>query len=184
MDVGYIRVSSIDQNTARQLEGLDLDKTFTDKASGKSSKRPQLKACLGFVRNGDVLHVHSIDRMARNLLDLQQIVNTLTAKGVTILFHKEHMTFSGGNSDPMAKLMFQVLGAFAEFERSLIRERQAEGIAAAKIAGKHLGRPVKLTPDLIKQIKARKTENKTALARELGISRASVYAAIASQRAL
>ena len=125
--VGYVRVSSFDQNPERQLEDVDLDRTFSDKASGKDAKRPQLEALMTFVRAGDTVVVHSMDRLARNLDDLRQIVQTLTRRGIRIEFVKEHLAFTGEDS-PMANLMLSVMGAFAEFERALIRERQREGI--------------------------------------------------------
>src|SRR5438270_6093635 len=96
--IGYIRVSTLDQNTERQLEGVELDKTFTDKASGKDTKRPQLEILMSFVRSGDTVVVHSMDRLARNLDDLRRIVQTLTGKGVKIEFLKEHLTFTGEDS--------------------------------------------------------------------------------------
>ena len=130
--VGYIRVSSVDQNTDRQLDGITLDKTYTDRASGKDAKRPQLTACMEFVREGDTLVVHSMDRLARNLLDLQRIVQDLTSRGVSVEFVKEAQTFKHHEHDGMQTLMMQILGAVAEFERAMIRERQREGIAIAK----------------------------------------------------
>src|SRR3954453_2799469 len=129
--VGYIRVSSLDQHVERQLEGVALDKTFIDKASGKDAKRPQLESLLDFVRGSDTVIVHSMDRLARNLDDLRRVVQTLTGKGVRIEFVKKHLSFTGEDS-PMASLMLSVMGAFAEFERALINERQREGIALAK----------------------------------------------------
>lgn len=128
--VGYVRVSSYDQNVDRQLDGAALDRIFTDKASGKDTKRPQLDAMLAFIREGDTLVVHSMDRLARNLDDLRHLVQSLTARSVKIEFVKEHLMFTGEDS-PMATLMLSVIGAVAEFERSLIRERQREGIALA-----------------------------------------------------
>lgn len=174
--VGYIRVSSIDQNTDRQLDGLTLDKIFTDKASGKDTHRPALEALKDHVRDGDVVVVHSMDRLARNLDDLRKIVRELTDKGVRVQFHKEGQTFSSDES-PMSQLMLNLMGSFAEFERSLIKERQAEGIAAAKRRGVYKGRKSSVTPEIIAQIKARVTsgEAKAAIARELGISRETVY---------
>lgn len=93
--IGYIRVSTVEQNTARQLDGVHLNKIFTDRVSGKSIDRPQLQACLEYAREGDILHVHSMDRLARNLDDLRSLVRQLTAKGVTVQFHKENLTFTG-----------------------------------------------------------------------------------------
>ena len=179
--IGYIRVSSADQNAARQLEGVTLDKVFTEKVSGKStSNRPALAACLDYLRDGDTLHVHSIDRLARNLADLQSIVAELTSRGVAVRFEKQGLCFSGEHSDPMQTLMLQMLGAFAEFERELIHERQREGIAAAKASGKHLGRPAALTVAQCAEIQQRKAdgETATALADEYGVSRQTLYQAL------
>lgn len=174
--VGYLRVSSLDQNTGRQLEGLDLDKTFTDKASGKDIKRPQLQAALEYLRDGDVLVIHSMDRLARNLDDLRRIVSDLTGRGVQVQFMKEGMIFSGEDT-AMSKLLLSVMGAFAEFERSLLRERQKEGIAIAKKAGIYKGRKPSLTTEQAVQLRARVAagEKKAVLAREFGISRETLY---------
>lgn len=138
-NVGYVRVSSVDQNTARQLDGLTLDETFTDKVSGATTERPALQEMLRFVRKGDTVHVHSIDRLARSLSDLLGLVEDFTAKGVAVQFHKENLTFTGAD-DKYQNLMLQMMGAVAEFERSMIKERQREGIAKAKIAGVYKGR--------------------------------------------
>ena len=119
-EIGYIRVSSITQNTDRQLDGIELDKIFEDKVSGKDTNRPQLNACLDYLREGDTLHVHSWDRLARNLLDLEGIVNNLTSKGVSVKSVKEGLTFEGGKEMNLRdKLLFQILGAFSEFGRVL-----------------------------------------------------------------
>lgn len=175
-NVGYIRVSSVDQNTARQLDGIELDTTFEDQCSGKDTNRPQLKACLRHLRKGDRLHIHSIDRLARSLKDLQTLVEGLTEQGVSIQFHKECLTFSG-DSNPMHKLMFQMMGAFAEFERSMIGERQREGIAVARKKGKQIGAKPKLSSDQTDELKRRLAngEQKKALALEYGISRQTLY---------
>jgi DNA invertase Pin-like site-specific DNA recombinase len=180
--VGYIRVSSIDQNTERQLDGMTLDKTFTDKASGKDTKRPQLERALEFLREGDTLVVHSMDRLARNLDDLRRVVLGLTKKGVKAQFVKESLTFTGEDS-PMANLLLSVMGAFAQFERELIKERQREGIAIAKAKGDvYKGRKPSLSAERAADLRKRagKGENKAALAREFGISRAAVYVYLAS----
>ncbi|NRH26580.1 recombinase family protein [Pseudomonas sp. MS19] len=172
--VAYVRVSSADQCIDRQLVGLTFDKTFTDKVSGGTTNRPQLQAMLEYTREGDTITVHSIDRLARSLADLLALVEQLTAKGVTIHFHKENLTFTGQDNG-MQKLMLQMMGSFAEFERSMIKERQAEGIAAAKLKGKHLGRPVKVIDKATYE--ALKTENLPAveIAKRLGVSKASLY---------
>lgn len=176
-DVGYIRVSSLDQNTDRQLVGVSLGKVFEDKASAADTKRPQLINCMEYVREGDTLHVHSIDRLARNLQDLLRLLDLFGGKGVTVQFHKEHLTFSPGKDDPFQSLQLQIIGAVAQFERALIKERQREGIAKAKSKGKHLGRERKLTPEDEQTIRQRATagEEKKALALEFGISRQTLY---------
>jgi DNA invertase Pin-like site-specific DNA recombinase len=102
--IGYSRVSTLDQHTERKLDGIEVDKTFTDKASGKDTKRPQLDLLMSFVRSGDTVIVHSMDRLARNLDDLRRIVQTLTGRDVRIKFVKEHLAFTGEDS-PMANLM-------------------------------------------------------------------------------
>jgi DNA invertase Pin-like site-specific DNA recombinase len=182
--VGYIRVSSIDQNTERQLDGLKLDKVFTDKASGKDTKRPQLKAALEYLRDGDKLVVHSMDRLARNLVDLKTIVSELTARDVVVEFIKERLTFTS-EDNPMSNLLLGVMGSFAEFERSLIRERQREGIALAKKAGVYKGRKKALTPERVNELRKRVKagETKAAVAREFGISRETLYKYLGAARA-
>jgi DNA invertase Pin-like site-specific DNA recombinase len=176
--IGYIRVSSVDQNEARQVEAmadLHIDKTFMDKASGKNTERPQLQAALDYLRDGDVLVVHSMDRLARNMRDLQNLVAELNARNIAVEFVKEHLAFTGDDS-PMSKLMLSILGGVAEFERALIRERQSEGIAAAKGKGAYRGRKRALTAEQAVSLTERaKTENKAALAREFGISRETLY---------
>jgi DNA invertase Pin-like site-specific DNA recombinase len=174
--IGYIRVSTLDQHVERQLEGIEVDKTFIDHASGKDTKRPQLELLMSFVRTGDTVIVHSMDRLARNLDDLRRIVRTLTDRGVRIEFVKEHLAFTGDDS-PMASLMLSVMGAFAEFERALIHERQREGIALAKQRGAYKGRKKSLSPAEVAQLRERLTTgiSKAQVARELGISRQTLY---------
>jgi DNA invertase Pin-like site-specific DNA recombinase len=181
--IGYIRVSSVDQHLDRQEESLaqvSPDRVFSDKASGKDAKRPGLQECLGYLRSGDTWVVHSIDRAARSLQDLQAIVQDLTARGVTVRFIKEGLTFSpDGAGAAMDKLLFQVLGAFAEFERSLIKERQAEGIKAAKAKGTRFGRTPSLSSEQLQEVKDRAAagETHTAIAKSLGVSRQTVWRA-------
>jgi DNA invertase Pin-like site-specific DNA recombinase len=174
--VGYTRVSSQDQSPVRQLDGVPVDRTFTDSASGRSTTRPQLEAMLAFVRDGDTVVVHSMDRLARNLDDLRALVRTLTGRGVRVQFVKEQLTFTGEDT-AMATLLLSVMGAFAEFERSLIRERQREGIALARKRGAYRGRPRALNAEQATQLRQRVAEGtpKAMLAREYGISRETVY---------
>ncbi len=177
--VGYVRVSSVDQNEARQLEalaGLHIDKVFTDKASGKDTKRPQLQAALDYMRDGDVMVVHSMDRLARNMRDLQNLVAELNAKNIAVEFVKENLSFSG-QDDAMSKLMLSILGGVAEFERSIIRERQAQGISIAKTKGAYRGRKRALTADQVAAIRQRAAagEHKAVLAREFNVSRETLH---------
>ena len=174
--IGYVRVSAVDQNTARQLDGVELDKVFTDKASGKDTNRPQLKAALDYLRDGDVLVVHSMDRLARNISDLLNTVQTLNDRGVVVEFVKEGLTFTGDDS-AISKLMLTIMGGVAEFERAMIRERQLEGIAKAKQAGKYRGRQSTMAGAQIKEIRVRAAagENKSSLAREFMLSRQTIY---------
>ncbi len=176
--IGYIRVSSLDQNTERQLDGVQLDQVFTDKASGKDTDRPQLQAAIKHARAGDTFVIHSMDRLARNSEDMQRIVRELKVKGVTVHFVKEKLTFTAGTDNAMDELMFTMLAAFAQFERSLIRERQREGIAVAKAKGDvYLGRKPALNAEQVAdlQAKAATGAKKTALAKEFGISRETLY---------
>jgi DNA invertase Pin-like site-specific DNA recombinase len=174
--IGYIRVSTLDQNTERQLDGVDLDKTYEEKISGATTKRPQLQACLDYLRDGDTLHVHSIDRLARSLRDLENIVIDLNGRGVAVNFHKENLLFTG-EDNPTQTLLFQMIGAVAQFERAIIRERQAEGIAKAKAKGKYKGRKPKLSEGEINSLKQECANggDKSKLAIKYGISRQTLY---------
>jgi DNA invertase Pin-like site-specific DNA recombinase len=174
--IGYVRVSSFDQNPERQLDQVQVDKLFTDKASGKDTQRPQLDALLSFAREGDTVVVHSMDRLARNLDDLRRLVQTLTKRGIRIEFVKECLSFTGEDS-PMANLLLSVMGAFAEFERALIGERQREGIALAKQRGAYRGRKKSLVENQVIELRRRAGagEPKATLAREFGISPETLY---------
>jgi DNA invertase Pin-like site-specific DNA recombinase len=174
--LGYVRVSSIAQNTDRQLEGVELDEKFEDKVSGKDLNRPQLEALLKHARKGDTVYCHSMDRLARNLDDLRKIVRELTGRGVVVQFVKEGLMFTG-EDNPMSELMLNLMGAFAQFERSLIKERQREGIALAKLKGAFKGRKRSITDEQIATIKARVAagDKKKHIAADLGISRETLY---------
>ena len=176
--VGYVRVSTIDQVTDRQLDGVALDRIFQDKVSGKNTDRPALQEMLKFVRKGDTVIVHSLDRLARNLDDLRALVYGMTEKGVTVKFVKESLTFDPGDSNPMNKMLLSVMGAFAEFERSIIRERQREGIAIARQKNTYKGRVKVLDADKVAALKERLAAgvSKTKVAREFGITRPTLYA--------
>ena len=184
--VSYLRVSSKDQSIARQraaLAHLGIRKEFIDEISARSrADRPGLAACLEYLRDGDELHVASIDRLARSLIDLKQLITEITDEGVTVVFHKEGLRFAADTDDPTANLMLGVLGSFAEFERSIIRERQAEGIALAKKAGKYTGRPKALSDEQVAEARRRVQagESKVSLAQDLGIGRSTLYRALSS----
>ena len=171
-----MRVSTLDQNTVRQLDGVEVDRVFEDKASGKDQNRPELEEMIKFVRDGDTVLVHSMDRLARNLDDLRLIVRRLTAKNVRVEFVKEQLCFTG-DDDAMANLLLNVMGAFAEFERSLNRERQREGIALAKKRGAYRGRTPSLDTIRAAELREKAAAGvpKAVFAREFGISRETVY---------
>ena len=176
--VGYLRVSSVDQNTARQLDGIPLDRSFTDHASGKDTKRPELAALLSFIREGDTLIVHSMDRLARNVDDLRAIVRDLTRRGVKVQFMREALTFTGDDS-PMSNLLLSVLGAVAQFDRDLIRERQREGVELAKRRGAYKGRARKFSTAQAREVGRRVLagESPARLAREFSVSSDTIYRA-------
>lgn len=185
--IGYIRVSTREQSTGRQSDGMEslkLDKTFTEKASGKSKERPELRACIDYAREGDTVYIYSIDRLARSLSDLQAIIAELVDKGVTVQFIKENQTYSRDNSNPFNKVLLQVLGAFAEFERNIMLERQAEGIAHAKANGTKSGKPFGNQPlDMNRRNEAiefsKQGMNITQIAKSMNLSRASIYKLLA-----
>lgn len=174
MRIGYRRVSSSDQNLERQ-DLLDCEKVFEEKASaGRGAERPALAALIDFAREGDEVVVWSIDRLARDLGDLQSIIETLNAKGVGVSFQTERLTFSASQDDPFARLQLHLLGAFSQFERALIRKRQAEGIAKAKARGAYKGRVPSIDPAKVRSLQAEGL-GASAIASRLGIARASVY---------
>lgn len=177
--LGYIRVSTVVQNTARQLDGIELDKVFEDKVSGKSTNRPALAALLDYARDGDIIFVHSLDRLARNLDDLRKIVNQVTAEGIEIRFVKENLTFKQ-DTNALSQLLLSVMGAFAEFERNLILERQREGIEIARRAGKYEGRKPKLNKNMADKITGLVQAGVPImhLAKEFNLSRTTIYKVI------
>ncbi len=174
--IGYIRVSSLDQNKERQLSGIKLDKSFVDKASGANISRPALKEMLNYVRDGDEVIVHSMDRLARNLIDLRKIVEDLVTQKVKITFVKENLTFTGDDT-PMSKLLLSVLGAVAEFGRELIKENQREGIELAKKRGVFKGRKPALSEEQIVEIENRVLlgDKKSEIARDFNVCRETIY---------
>ena len=178
MIFNYVRVSTLDQNTERQLLNIYCDREFKDTVSGKDIERPQLQLLLSIIRKGDIINVHSMDRLARNVKDLINIVEEIINKECKIIFYKENLTFESGRNDPYQKLMMTVLGAVAELERSLILERQREGITLAKQKGKYKGGKNKLSKEQTEELKSMYNHKKlsiTSIAKCFGISRPSVY---------
>ena len=178
MKVGYRRVSTLEQSLDRQDLG-ECDRVFEEKESACSAKRPALQEMLSFVRSGDTVVVHSIDRLARNLMDLQSIIQELNDKGVTIQFLSESLSFSADGGCAFQTLQLQMLGAFAQFERTMIRKRQAEGIAKAKAKGVYSQRKRSVNPEKKKQL-FEDGMTKAAIAKHLNISRMSVYRSLAA----
>lgn len=178
MKVGYIRVSTVEQHEARQMEamkGFGIDKYFIEKKSGKNTTdRPQLQAMLNFVREGDTVYIHSLDRLARSTQDLLNIVEQLQAKGVELHSDKEAID----SNTPTGKLMLTMIAAINQFERENLLERQREGIAIAKEQGKYKGRK-QVKPEAWEEAyakyRAREIKSISELAKVLGISRPTVY---------
>lgn len=180
MKVGYRRVSTVEQNLDRQDLGA-VERVFEDKASGKNADRTQLQEMIAYVREGDEVVVYSIDRLARDLRDLQSIITQLNDKGVSIEFISERLVFSGNADDAFAKLQLQMMGAFAEFERNIILKRQAEGIAKAKAKGvyENRKRKKKVSDKRIAELKSNGLNN-TEIAQHLGVSRMTIHRALVS----
>jgi DNA invertase Pin-like site-specific DNA recombinase len=183
--VAYVRCSTAEQNSDRQHAAIGIfqpDRVFEDKASGKDTNRPALQEALTYLRTGDTLLVHSLDRLGRSLQDLLGLVKSLTGKGVKVHFINESLVFDPDKNNPMGQLMLGVMGAFAEFERNLIRERQAQGIAVAKAKGNvYKGRKPTLDKEQVEQLRADVSAGqvKATVAKKFGISRQTLYAYLA-----
>lgn len=175
----YCRVSSIYQNTDRQtLNESDFDRTYIDKCSGKDTNRPQLQAMLDNLRPGDEITCHSLDRLARNTLDLLGLVKKIIDNDCTIVFIKENLRFEPGKNNPISNLMLQILSSIAEFERSLIKARQMEGIALAKEKNKFKGGQEKLSDIDSEELKLLLLKSRISVKdamKKYDICRASVY---------
>jgi DNA invertase Pin-like site-specific DNA recombinase len=183
MRIGYVRVSTVDQSTSRQLDGVQLDKVFEEKVSGATRDREQLELMLQTLRAGDEVFVHELSRLGRSLIDLKQLVQEMTEKGVTVHFVTERMTFTPDGASPTSELMFNLLASFADFERKMLKQRQAEGIAKAKQAGKYIqpeGRKAKLTPEQVRTANDLLSMGKTksAVAELLKVSRPTLDKAL------
>lgn len=175
--LGYVRVSTSDQNPGRQLETLELDRTFTDYASGSNTNRPALQDMLQYAREGDTIFAHSIDRLARSLVDLQALISNWTAKGISVHFLTESLTFTGDDT-PLSQFLLAVMGSFAEFERKISKERQREGIARAKREGKYKGgRKRALDREKLGLMADRLAAgvSRAQVAREFGVSASTIY---------
>ena len=181
--VAYRRVSTLDQSTARQLDGMTFDREFTDKASGKDTSRPALQEALAYLREGDRLVVHSMDRLCRNLGDLRNIVKSLTSRGVAVEFVKENMVFTN-ESTPMAQFMLNIMGSFAELERAMILSRQREGVAIAKAKGVYKGRApaIRAGNGKLAELTKLLAQNTPVaeMARQLNVSRQTIYSQLAT----
>lgn len=182
MNIGYVRVSTVEQNEARQLEGLkkyNIEEWFTEKVSGKDMERPQLKAMISFARKGDTIYVHDFSRLARSTKDLLDIVEQLNIKGINLVSNKENLD----SSTPTGKLMLTMIGAINEFERTNLLERQKEGIALAVKEGKYKGRKEVNVPDFDKHYARymKREVSKVQLAKELGITRPTLDKLIKEQ---
>ena len=177
MIFNYLRVSTVLQNTERQLLNIPCDREYIDKASGKDLHRTQFKLMMENLREGDIINVHSLDRVGRNTADILQIVQEIKTKKCSIKFHKENLTFDGTKSDVYSDLMLTILAGFATFERNIILEREREGIAIAKEKGKYKGRKVKLTPEQLDAMKSDFNAGiaKTEIAQKYGVTRSYVY---------
>lgn len=183
--VAYVRVSSVDQNPGRQLEAVgEVDRVFEEKVSGGSrADRVALLDCIRYVREGDVVKVALMDRLARSLGDPRDIVDEVTGKGASVVFVKEQQTYSRDTDDAIGRLMLNLLEAFADFERTLIRERQGEGIRLAQAAGKYKGRERKPTTEQLAYAGRRIKSGvpKAHVARNLQIDRTTLYRALARE---
>ena len=178
MNVGYVRVSTMEQNEERQIEGLkkyQLDKIFEEKISGKNTNRPKLQEMLDFVREGDTIFVHDFSRLARSTKDLLDIIEFLNKKGVHLVSNKENID----SSTPSGKLMLTVIGAIYEFERTNLLERQREGIEIAKKNGKYKGRKKIIVNqdewDRLFDLYMKRKISKTQMCKEIGCSRPTFY---------
>ena len=176
--IGYVRTSSAGQNPERQLAAIgQVDRLFQEAVSAKTRQRPQLEEMLRYARAGDHLRVASMDRLARSVVDLNAIVQELTGKGVLVEFIHEGLTFNKGNEQPFAQFQLNIMASFAQLERAIIRERQAEGIAAAKKRGVYKGRAKALTEEQLAQAREDidKGVPKTVIARRYGVHRSTLH---------
>ena len=170
--IAYRRCSSVDQKLDRQ--DIKADKTFEEKLSGKDRNRPALAAMLEYIREGDLIKVWDLSRLARDLMDLQNIITEINDKGATIMFTTENLTFAPGVDNPIATMQLQMMGAFAQFERAVKRQRQLEGIAIAKDKGKYSGGRKRINRRRVHQLRS-EGPSTYKIASMMEISRMSVH---------
>ncbi len=187
MHIGYKRVSTEEQSTERQLAGIHLDREpFEDYISGAKRERPQLELCLLTLREGDVLHVHSVDRLARSLIDAIDIINKVLAVGASIIIYSPRLEFSGDKENPYSTFQLQLFASIAQLERAMMRERQREGTARAKLNGTKSGKPWGTQPlDMTRTTEAislfNEGHNVSTIAKTMGLSRGSIYKLLKGQ---
>lgn len=180
MNIGYKRVSTTDQTTARQLVGIELERIYEEKASGATRDRPELKRCLDALREGDTLHVHAVDRLSRSMRDLLDIVDQVLKAKASLIIYSPRLEFTYQSEDYLQTFQLQLFGIIGQLERAMSRQRQKEGIAQAKLKGTRSGKPFgqqpldpSLKPKAISMFQQGTTI--TDIAKTLSISRASVY---------
>lgn len=177
--VGYRRVSSAEQRLDRQQLG-EVDRLFDEHLSGKDRERPELDKCLAYLREGDTLRVHSVDRLARSLKDLLNIVEELTSRGVAVEFITNRLVFDPTDEDPFAVAMLSMAGVFAQLERDITTQRRNEGIALAKERGAYRGRAAALKPEEVRVARQRWRDGVTLarLVKDYGVSRTAMTNAL------
>lgn len=184
MHIGYKRVSTVDQNTARQLSGIDLERVYEDHASGANKDRPELKRCLEVLREGDTLHVHAVDRLSRSMRDLLDIVDTVLKAKANLIIYSPRLEFSSQTEDYLQTFQLQLFGIVGQLERAMCRVRQTEGIAYAKLNGTKSGKPFGKQPlDMTRRTEAielsKAGNNISQIAKAMSLSRASIYKLLA-----
>lgn len=184
MHIGYKRVSTVDQSTARQLAGIELERVYEDHASGANKDRPELKRCLEVLREGDTLHVHAVDRLSRSMRDLLDIVDTVLKAKANLIIYSPRLEFSSQTEDYLQTFQLQLFGIVGQLERAMCRVRQTEGIAHAKQNGTKSGKPFGKQPlDMTRRTEAielsKQGNNISQIAKAMNLSRASIYKLLA-----
>lgn len=180
MHIGYKRVSTVDQTTARQLVGIELERIYEDKASGASKNRPELKRCLDALREGDTLHAHAVDRLSRSMRDLLDIVDVVLKAKANLIIYSPRLEFSSQSEDYLQTFQLQLFGIVGQLERAMCRQRQREGIAHAKLNGTKTGKPFGTQPlDMTRRTEAitllDQGHNISHIAKAMKLSRGSIY---------